>query len=350
MMPTLTWEERFDLARQFSPRLVLFPEDHNLGRPGLDTRITGDYHPRTVDLLLTRGKLKNGFFQSPQPATLDLLATHTSPNAQLLIRGKALPSRRDAWRTYFKLLENSQSRYPLTTYARVQTRQEMFARSADLGKATPTPDEIGRPFFTDARAYDLTIQYWLCYYYDDWANQHEGDWEGICIFLRHDEKKYRAVGASYYAHETGKRRHWAEVERESDEHPLVFVAAGSHASYYQYVDGGYVTTVPGFIIPIIAIRLNVNFSTTKVDRVPNHHNYKPIEPRVELLPDPIEPPGKNDPAHEHQKWLAFRGSWGVKFLGKLGHAGPTGPSHKGLKWHNPFVWMERHCTPDFLVY
>jgi hypothetical protein len=349
-MPTLTWDERNDLAQQFSPRLVLFPEQQNLGRPGLDAKITGDYHPRTVELLLTRGTIQSGFLQSPRPATLDRLAACKSESDQLLIRGKHLPSRNDAWRTYFDLLNTGAPQFPLTTYARVQTRAEANARAAELTNEKIARGEIGRPFFTDARDDDLAIQYWFCYFYDDWANQHEGDWEGICIFLRHDEKKYRAVGASYYAHETGKRRHWAEVERESDDHPRVFVAAGSHASYFQYVDGGYLTTVPGFIIPFIAIRLNVNFSTNKFDRVPNHRDYKPLEPRVELLPDPIEPPGKNDPAFEHQKWLAFRGSWGVKFLGKLGHAGPTGPSHKGLKWHNPFVWMERHCTPDFLVY
>ena len=34
----------------------------------------------------------------------------------------------------------------------------------------------------------------------------------------------------------------------------------------------------------------------------------------------------------------------------LAFGGPAGPSHKGLKWHNPFVWMERNCTPDFFVY
>jgi hypothetical protein len=28
----------------------------------------------------------------------------------------------------------------------------------------------------------VALQYWFCYYFDDWANIHEGDWESITIF------------------------------------------------------------------------------------------------------------------------------------------------------------------------
>ncbi|MBI5300699.1 MAG: hypothetical protein HY868_01075 [Chloroflexi bacterium] len=357
-MPTLDWQARDELAQRFAPHLVLFPESPELARPGTNAPSIGDYHPHGIELLLEKGSLAAGLFKPRQPATLDALAT-AAPNDQLILLDHLLPNREHAWKMYFDLVGRSRAdraRVPVIAYARTQTRGEAnlaTRRATDLDKAgVPAPDEVGRPFFTPANASDddLAIQYWFCYYYDDWANQHEGDWEGVCVFLRYADGDYRAVGASFYAHETGKRRHWSEVERARDAHALVYVAAGSHASYFQHVAMGYMTTVPGFIIPFIGVRLNVNFTTTRTDRVPDAKVCAPIAPRVELLPDPVGPPESDAPAWQHKKWLAFPGSWGVRILGKLGHAGPIGPSHKGLKWHHPFAWMERYCTPDFLVY
>ena len=116
------------------------------------------------------------------------------------------------------------------------------------------------------------------------------------------------------------------------------------------MDGGYLTTVKNLIVPVLGLELNVGFTTTRVDRVPDARKRPPLEPRVELLPDPIAPADPNHPAWQHKKWMAFPGTWGVRLLGGLIYGGPQGPSHKGLKWHNPFAWMERYCTPDYLVY
>ncbi len=356
----LTWTERVELAHTFSPRLVLFPEDAALTRPGKETTAIGDYYPRDVRLLLAQGSLTRGGTQPPQPASLDLLATCTDPNAQLHLLGRSLPAPELAWRKYFDLLTNAngRARFPLTTYARVQTRGEANRAGHDApkqGKDTPPfADEVGRPFFQPHTASDddVALQYWFCYFYNDWANQHEGDWEGICLFLRRENAGYAPVGASYYAHETGKRRRWTEVERThaGDTHPLVFVAAGSHASYFQFVDQGYFTTVPGWIIPVVGLQLNVNLSSTRVDRVPDARLHAPVTPQIKVLPDPVGPPSRDDPAWENTKWLAFPGAWGVRLLSGVIYGGPLGPRHKGLKWQNPFVWAERHCTPDFMVY
>ena len=87
-----------------------------------------------------------------------------------------------------------------------------------------------------------------------------------------------------------------------------------------------------------------------VDRVAVDRSVALIEPQVEVLPDPIGPDDPQDRAWQHKKWISFPGSWGMRLLLGLAYGGPTGPSHKGLKWHNPFVWVERTCTPDFLVY
>lgn len=359
----LSWTDRVALAERFAPYLVLFPEDQSLARPGLTSGKLGDYHPRGVGPLLERSQLATGLIQPRQSATLDALSQCKDPDAQLLILGRALPNPEFAWRTYFELLDNqdehgrsTRDRFPVTTYARVQTRAEAHAQSTDanrLGEAPPNlAIELGAPFFspTNQKDDDLAIQYWFCFYYDDWANQHEGDWEGISIFLRRVGDDYASVGASYYAHETGLRRRWGDIERIDDHHPLVYVAAGSHASYFQYIDVGYMTTIQNYILPIVGLKLNIGLKSSHFDIVPSCQVFEPIQPRVETLPDPIGPDDKTAPAWKSEHWLAYPGKWGVNVLGRLGFGGPRGPRCKGLKWCNPFVWMERHCTPDFLVY
>jgi hypothetical protein len=365
-MSVLTWEERNDLALRFAPHLILFPEQQERSRPGIQIGNIGDYHPRGIRPLLERSQLSSGLLQPRRTATLAGLATSASAKGELLILGKLIPNPELAWQSYFMILNSTdpggqtgRHRFPLTIYARVQTRGESNAASkfaANIGKDYPVLDEeVGRPFFQlDSKSTedDLSIQYWFCYYYNDWANQHEGDWEGICVFLQSTSAGYNPVGASYYTHETGIRRHWTEVERSviRGTHPLVFGAAGSHASYFQFVKGGYVVTVPGFILPGVHLRLRVSVSSTQVDHVTDRNHSHPIEPHVEVLPDPIGPTDQGNPAWQHKQWLRFPGSWGIRPLAGIGYGGPTGPSHKGLKWHNPFAWMERYCAPDYFVY
>jgi hypothetical protein len=364
-MKHLAWEDRLELAERFAPHLVLFPENEALGWPGCKRDSPGDYHPRGVGPLIERSLISLGPFQASRPATLDMLEETTSNKAELKILGNLIPDPKHAWQSYFKILNDCDAngatgldRFPISIYAHVQTRAEAIAESKIssniLGERSISEDEVGRPLFK-ANApnmdSDISIQYWFCYYYDDWANQHEGDWEGVSIFLHRTSKDFEAVGAAYYAHETGRRRHWIDVERSAyaGDHPLVFVALGSHASYFQYVSRGYTVAVPGYVIPLVKIRLRLPLTSDKLDLVADKDQHKPISPGVLVLPDPIEPTDLNDPAWEHAKWLRFPGSWGMRVLSGFGYGGPLGPSHKGLKWHNSFAWMERHTMPDFLV-
>jgi hypothetical protein len=90
---------------------------------------------------------------------------------------------------------------------------------------------------TDA-ADDLWLQYWFFYFYNDFnligniikAGLHEGDWEMIQIRLR-DEQPDRAV---YAQHKGGESRDWRQVDLvPGTERPIVYVARGSHASYFE---------------------------------------------------------------------------------------------------------------------
>src|SRR5215207_5349712 len=96
----------------------------------------------------------------------------------------------------------------------------------------------------------IVLQYWLFYPFNDWrsgffgANDHEADWEKVFIYL--SESKDGEISpewVAYAAHNyTGDdlRRRWDDPEVEKmGEHPVIYVGAGSHASYY--APGEYLT-------------------------------------------------------------------------------------------------------------
>jgi hypothetical protein len=81
----------------------------------------------------------------------------------------------------------------------------------------------------------LWLQYWFGYVYNDYQlaarfGLHEGDWEMIA--LRMDEQRSAPDLAVYAQHAYAEQRGWDEVAQE-DGHPVVFVARGSHGSYFE---------------------------------------------------------------------------------------------------------------------
>ena len=134
------------------------------------------------------------------------------------------------------------------------------ARYPDDRAATPT-DRIGDPsreYEKQARAMhvkpgyanrvygrvardshgDDWLQYWFFYFYNDYnligpfikAGLHEGDWEMIQIHLAQGVPD-RAV---YAQHEHAEGRDWRQVDLlPGTQRPIVYVARGSHASYFE---------------------------------------------------------------------------------------------------------------------
>ena len=101
----------------------------------------------------------------------------------------------------------------------------------------------------------IVLQYWLFYPFNNWrsgffgANDHEADWEKVFVYLSASESgEVRPEWVAYAAHNyTGDnlRRRWDDPEVvKVGEHPVIFVGAGSHASYF--AQGEYLTelTVP----------------------------------------------------------------------------------------------------------
>jgi hypothetical protein len=85
---------------------------------------------------------------------------------------------------------------------------------------------------------DLWLQYWFFYFYNDYnligniikAGLHEGDWEMVQIRLADDGPDL----AVYAQHRSAEMRNWRQVDLlPGTERPIVYVARGSHASYFE---------------------------------------------------------------------------------------------------------------------
>jgi hypothetical protein len=83
----------------------------------------------------------------------------------------------------------------------------------------------------------LWLQYWLWYFYNDYrlaANYglHEGDWEMVQLRLGDGDVPDYAV---YAQHAHAQRQPWDQVNKDpkNPDAPLVYVARGSHASYFR---------------------------------------------------------------------------------------------------------------------
>jgi hypothetical protein len=163
----------------------------------------------------------------------------------------------------------------------------------------------GRAVQADER---LWLQYWVWYFYNDYQlalgfGTHEGDWE--CVQLRMGIDGDVPDVAVYAQHRQGEKRNWEDVEKlpGSDDTPVVYVARGSHAAYFE---AGYHQTEAWYDIA----------------------DGKRPAPRLtlEIIEDATHP------------WMRWPGRWGDTTPhdhgADLDQASPTGPGTK-KHWHHP---------------
>jgi hypothetical protein len=223
----------------------------------------------------------------------------------------------------------------------------------------------------------IVLQYWLFYPFNDWrsgffgANDHEADWEKVFIYLSESEDgEISPEWVAYAAHNyTGDnlRRRWDDPEVEKvGEHPVIYVGAGSHASYY--APGEYLTelTLPlpsplarvsGAIRTFWKTRLGQYVGDGEEDGGPGYFSIPFVdyargdglsvgeggdrswdEPR--LISDP--PPD----------WVSgYRGLWGLyardPFEGEDAPAGPMYNRDKSINraWYDPVGWAGLDKVP-----
>jgi hypothetical protein len=172
--------------------------------------------------------------------------------------------------------------------------RELYPDLNDVMVARAKADRHGR----------LWLQYWLWYFYNDYrltagVGTHEGDWELVQFRLGDDGVPDYAV---YNQHKKAQRRPWDRVEKDPDnpDTALVYVARGSHASYFE--PGVHPTEVWADVCdggrPGTPARLEIVDDTTPWVRWPGH--WGDTKPRNATQSDSPTGPGRKkewaDPA------------------------------------------------------
>lgn len=316
-------DEKDFLLRRYAPVLILFPEELK-SAPYPDEgdaiyTVRGSYHPRAVEFFLNLARIRYKFpvilrhpflIFSPRPYTTELQkasstitqnqvskaiesykadpryaglhgeSLHNAIFSRLAqeelskqLRGLDLPLDRAKnlkhWKAYHRYLEQ------LTPDMR---RSVVYGRVvqglAPLNAAVAPPTETNQPPRAsfgpvDVKRTRVALQYWFHYYYDDWANRHEGDLESITLLLNLDDALIlrarkltedemingaHVLEAGYSAHEDGYRRRWDDVQITRTGRPIVYVARGSSASYFEWRLEGYAASARvGFVEKALTI-------------------------------------------------------------------------------------------------
>jgi hypothetical protein len=152
---------------------------------------------------------------------------------------------------------------------------------------------------TTKQAGYLDLQYWFYYPYNDWAggyngfNDHEGDWEGFHVFFKLDGGNHAIEPPAYVCylgHHSRMTKPWDHPDVEKvGTHPVVYVAAGSHASYPEAKQ-----------YPLMALYDLIDYATGETFTL-DHDEWRT---RVNL---------------ESASWLtSYLGSWGTRYWLPLG--------------------------------
>jgi len=119
--------------------------------------------------------------------------------------------------------------------------RKSYFQYKEILESEPQPVYYGRVVRTQADDGSdwMILQYHYFYAFNDWRlaangiNHHEGDWEMVAIYLRHDAP----YSVLFSQHGSGAMKLWKDVRRVKDKdgnettHPLIYVALGSHANY-----------------------------------------------------------------------------------------------------------------------
>jgi hypothetical protein len=163
----------------------------------------------------------------------------------------------------------------------------------------------------------IAVQYWYFYYFNDFANKHEGDWEMVQVMFDEANTAEEALQqeptrTAYSGHAGGELADWTDKKVEKvGIRPVVYVTTGANAAHYS--EGTFVG---------VAKRGQV-FGCD-----PTTGPHRSVDPEVVLLPD--EAPTQGEFA-----WLSFAGLWGEESGSHF--SGINGPAARE-RWDEPFTW------------
>lgn len=357
------------LANKHKPLLVLYPEISSdtrtvrqewkeTHRPPLGARLpplAQDYHPRDVRLVLDHSRIPSWKIPSGTPTHRgDALVKEMQENATDridILAGIRADERGKFWSEYNRIVHNEGAHdhgtYPYQTYVHI-------VDGGELADATPENESLSvyRGF--------IAIEYWLFYIYNDWKVPHEGDWELIVVLLKKPSEnggQLQPIGCGYSAHHGGYRLPWPQVEKVDEEkrttddgnHPVVYVANGSHANYF-HGPARFVTSTEVFGREVAGE--GFPFVGDFVDFTTSIETGKTVFPDAKVVPPPVGDRWTDD----SWRWLNFSGKWGspgvpksLKWLpnrfriGPLKIWGAPGSLPKRRNWIDPFTWADHEC-------
>jgi hypothetical protein len=224
----------------------------------------------------------------------------------------------------------------------------------------------------------IILQYWFFYPFNNWrsgfhgVNDHEADWEMITLYCSEGDNSNEEGGAcitpewaaysSHYFSGDDLRRRWDDpqvqkfIDEQGNPHPLVFVGAGSHASYFS--PGEYLIELDlSFLSPLVQLAQRLQYFWINVLR---QAGARMKNDQLATLNIPFVDYARGDgkrvgpgQAHawephqvsEHDAWASeYRGLWGLYAqdpgAGENAPGGPIYSSDGGVRqsWYNPLGW------------
>jgi DNA-binding protein H-NS len=227
------------------------------------------------------------------------------------------------------------------------------------------------------------LQYWFFYLFNNWrsgfygANDHESDWEMICIYLAHEGTEDDAthtlqpIWVAYASHDYAGddlRRRWDDPEvQKVGAHPVIYVGAGSHASYFS--PGEYLTEIElPFLAPLVRLTDRVQRFWHKQLRQYGGETGEGAQPLSNIFRIPFVDyargdgltigPGQARPwrtpylLNPTPPWVSqYRGLWGLythdPFAGEDAPAGPMYNRNGSVRraWYDPVGWAGLDKVP-----
>ena len=367
------------LAKKYTPLLVLYPEiekgprseyHHDVdNKPGPTGPRPG--HPRDINLVLDNARLPvRARFQDRELWRHRKGMTKRELLLEAMSRNKIShidlidwhgPQQVDKfWNKYAEVMAKDKKGEDLIE----DTEATALAKDTNKNYRRKAYARVveGDKWFKDY----ISIQYWLAYFFDDWANVHEMDWEMVSVILKKTDTTEEPVTCVFCSHIGAFRMPWKNVDKADEDgnrnptelHPIAYVANGSHASYFSDYPSYFNVSEPYLRSGLRTVIRALGIARPFTDYVPRFEEGVKLFPEIEVIPDEKDWTGE-------WRWLKFTGKWGspveLSFIGRfiariplirhlpmffqrpIQEAGPPGPGTRGTCWENPFNWINLEC-------
>lgn len=282
-----------DLLRKYAPVLYFHPEEK--------------VYPWGINSMLDNADLKRlqDSQEIPMPVGSEDLASNNNDKCYLDLRN--VTPYNDGAKVSSDLGKMFEG-FPFTVYGRLVEPQE-----------TPT---------------HVVLQYWFFYPYNDWYNEHEGDWEMVQIHYSKDRRSPDQLTTSH--HHSGTVMAWNEVSKIEGTHPKIFVAKGSHGNWP--TSGNHIVGRIWVEVPIFRDETSENglalYPEYVIDKVEGRKQKYILE---DISDESLS------------SWIYWNGKWGDVELLVWGSKGPESPGVQD-KWKDPIEWGNKPARSSFWIY